>query len=177
MNRIRSGIYFILPVWILILTIGRTRVFAQDQPFTNRARNAIYLELLGANQLYSLNYDRLIGTSSNQHWLFGYRVGGSLVGKHLVKSRVIGELYTLLGPQKSHLELGLSSSLGRNVNDIAPYGGSVNVLVSPVIAYRLQEPAGPSCFRVSLSPYLAFNKQPGGNTTGLLIGVSFGRSF
>lgn len=161
----------------LLLAVYGHCALAQDKSFPFQARNAIYLELLGPNQLYSLNYDRITTASTSQRWLFGYRVGGSLAGKNLIKSRVIGELYTLLGQRKSHLELGLSASVGRNVYDSAPYGGPANAFVSTVVAYRLQEPKGPSCFRVSLSPYVAINNQASSRSTGLLIGLSFGRSF
>lgn len=162
---------------ILLFAIYGHLTLAQDKPFPFQARNAIYLELGGPNQLYSLNYDRIIVTSTKQHWLFGYRIGGSLAGENLVKSRVISELYTLLGQHKSHLELGISSSVGRNVYDNAPYGGFVNVFLSPVVAYRLQEPKGPSCFRVSLSPFVELNNQSSSRYTGVFIGLSFGRSF
>lgn len=161
----------------LLLTVYGHLTLAQDKPFPFQARNAIYLELIGSNQLYSLNYDRIVATSTNQNWLFGYRVGGSLAGKNLVKSRVIGELYTLFGQHKSHLELGLSASAGRSVYDVAPYGGAANLLLSPVIAYRLQEPKGPSCFRVSFSPFRELNNQRNNQSTGILFGLSFGRSF
>ncbi len=170
------GIYYFRGLTLLFTLCGHLAL-AQDKPFPFQARNAIYLELGGPNQLYSLNYDRIIGASTKQQWLFGYRVGGSIAGKSLVKSRVIGELYTMLGKHKSHLELGISSSVGRNVYDNAPYGGSVNVFVSPVVAYRLQEPRGPSCFRVSLSPFVGINNQGSSRSTGILIGLSFGRSF
>lgn len=152
--------------------------YAQNNPFSCKARNAIYLELLGANQAYSLNYDRLVGSTTTGSWFFGYRVGGSLLGKHLVESRAVGELYALLGKQKSHLELGISSSLGRNWQyDQSPYGGSANVLVAPVIGYRFQEPGGISFFRFTLSPSFTINGQANTNGHGLLFGIGFGRSF
>ena len=172
----KRRIYFFRCLTAFLLMYGHLTL-AQDKLFPFQARTAIYLELGGANQLYSLNYDRIIGTSTKQHWLFGYRIGGSLAGKSLVKSRVIGELYTLLGQHKNHLELGISSSVGRNVYDNAPYGCPINVFLSPVVAYRLQEPKGPSCFRVSLSPFIGLNNQNNSRSTGVFVGLSFGRSF
>jgi hypothetical protein len=168
----QNKIYF-SGLLILLLIINSQLVVAQEKPF--QTRNAVYLELLGANRLYSLNYDRIILVSDKKPWLFGYRVGGSLAGKNLVKSRVVGELYALLGKHKNHLELGMSSSVGRNVTNNALYSSSANVLISPVIAYRLQEPNGPSCFRVSLNPFIGINYQE--TSRGILVGLSFGRSF
>ncbi|WP_461077932.1 hypothetical protein [Spirosoma flavus] len=165
---------YIFGILILLFVLP---VLAQEEPFPFQARNAIYLELAGSNPLYSLNYDRIIATSQKQHWLFGYRAGGSLAGVKLTQSRVVGELYALLGKRKSHLELGLSSSLGRNYDRNYPDVGSVNVFVSPVIAYRIQEPKGPSCFRVLVNPFIVLNGQQNTRSRGVFFGLSFSRSF
>jgi|GEM_PF-6011340 len=150
--------------------------FSQPEPVPFKARQSVYVELAGTNQLYSINYDRIIGASAKS-WLFGYRIGGSLAGRQLVRSRVIGEVYTLLGQQKHHLELGLSSSIGRNwTYTQTPYAGSVNIQFAPVVAYRLQEASGPSCFRFSVSPAVVENEQENSGLS-LYVGIGYGRSF
>ncbi|MBD2704255.1 hypothetical protein IC229_26665 [Spirosoma sp. BT702] len=164
-------------IQILLFAVFESPILAQDKPFPFQARNAIYLELGGSNPLYSLNYDRIIATSPKLNWLFGYRAGGSLAGVKLMQSRVVGQLYALLGQRKNHLELGLSSSVGRNYDTNYPGAGSANIFVSPVIAYRLQEPRGPSCFRVIVNPFIVLNSQENSRSRGVFFGISFGRSF
>ena len=173
------GKYYQSFIVAVFISLSTSRCFSQEKQALFKAHNAVYIELLGANhELYSINYDKIVSYSQRTGWLLGYRIGSSLLGRHLVKSRLLGEFYGLLGREKNHLELGLSSSLGRNSSyDWSPYGGPANLFISPIIAYRLQEPSGPSCFRVSISPFLKLRNQEGGSNTGVTIGISFGRSF
>jgi hypothetical protein len=172
----KTVLYFASITSLLSLVTAIT--FAQDKAFPFQARNAIYGEVGGINQVYSLNFDRLVLTTPSQAWLIGYRVGGSLAGKQLVRSRLVGEIYALFGEHNSHLEIGIGTSLGRNWSyDKSPYGGSLNMFVSPIVAYRFQPPGGISFFRVSISPSITINSRDNRNSHGYPIGIGFGRSF
>lgn len=147
-----------------------------DTTATDRIRNAVYLELLGAGGLYSINYDRHIAGA------WGVRAGYSQVGAWMalrdgtIRTMPVHFVYTP-SASRSGLELGAGamfywddsdSFLGWQVSDEFRVSASFNV------GYRYQPAEGGFLFRIGFTPFVGYND---GLRAGPFGGVSFGYAF
>ncbi len=87
-------------LFCLLLNFG----YCQAQglsPF--KARNTLYLELLGSGGVYSVNYERLFSVKTDR--AYGFRVGPSF--NFNGPTGLIGELFTIIGAGSHHGDFGL----------------------------------------------------------------------
>lgn len=118
-----------------------------EETSVERAKNTLYLELLGPGLIYSINYERGIADFNLRIGLGGASWGGS--GYLQVP---IGFNYIGLGNDVHHLELGATA----NITSVFYPGETVMaVTFSPIIGYRRQPVGGGFNFRAGLSPIIA----------------------
>ncbi len=178
----------LLSVLIVILALP-SETFAQNEPQTFTAKNAVYLDLGGNAGQYAFTYGRLIHQKgvlkvmgSVGFSLWADRVEGSTVFNPAVPLEVSG----LIGGGNHHFELGLgvtphlATSLDfdtetSELEDKVVFGS----LIPLRIGYRYQKPEGGFFFRVGYTPF--FNVPVGGREdwvfTPIFAGISFGKSF
>ncbi len=145
-----------------------------------RAKNSMYLELLGNGGLYSLNYDRMLSNN------FGVRLGVSRIGFDIATldqdpdaDGKIGvstlSLMTnyLVGQGKNCLELGIGAMAAFASADVDGVGGvsGEGLSATGTIGYRIQPLDGGFLFRVGFTP--AYNKDGFSTWFGISLGAAF----
>ena len=142
-----------------------------------RAFNAIYLEIAGNGDTYSLNYDRLLFQRSE--FKMGLRVG---IGSNLfflpeetsTYPIVPVEAIGMVGRREKHFEFGLGYT--RRFTDNPEL---LHDMYFGRIGFRYQQPKGGLLVRVALTPFISGESNI--RTPGLAFvprfGVSIGRSF
>ncbi len=127
------------------------------------AFNSLFLELLGPGDLFSVNYDRVLGD------VFSLRVGFSFINTSAssaylstASSMRVPLMVSFLGVGGlSHMfEIGLGPVFQISSHSVNSYGfreskGSVSVGAAGIIGYRYSEYDGGFFFRVGLSPTVA----------------------
>lgn len=105
-----------------------------------KARNSLYLELLGSGGVYSVNYERLFSVKANH--AYGFRVGPVLCSNS--PKGLIGELFTIVGSGNHHGNFGLGFRGPYGRDSEGPYFISKRAYLSavPRLSYRYQKPTG-----------------------------------
>lgn len=141
-----------------------------DLASSERARNAVYVELLGAGLLYSVNYDRhLIG---RWHLRGGYStLGSSFTFGDDDRAHLVPVQLAFVSDTEGALELGAGATL---LLDGTNSDWSDTVLASFTIGYRNQPREQGFLFRIGFTPFVGYADRliaaPGG-------GISFGYAF
>ena len=162
---------------IALLFSSSHMAFAQD---ARRAKNSLYLELLGNGGLYSVNYDRMLSDN------FGVRLGVSRFGfdaitldqdpdadaKISVSTLTLMTNY-LVGKGKHRLELGVGAMAAFASADVDGVGGVSGKGLSGTgtIGYRIQPLDGGFLFRVGFTPL--YNKDGFSTWYGISLGAAF----
>ena len=141
------------------------------------ARNALYVELLGAGLLYSINYDRhLIG---RMHARVGYATFGSGFGSGDSKLHLVPMQLMFVSDAEDALEIGAGVTMvvDRGRNAIRPHDSSapssdLRAVASLIIGYRYQPVENGFLFRIGFTPFIGYDGRflPFG-------GISFGYAF
>jgi len=141
------------------------------------ARNALYVELLGAGLLYSINYDRhLIGRMHGRvgyaTFDFGFASGSDNL--HLVPMQ-----FMFVSDAEDALEIGAGVTMivdqGRNAirpHDSSAPSSDLRAVASLNVGYRYQPIENGFLFRIGFTPFIGYDGRflPFG-------GISFGYAF
>lgn len=161
----------IILILIVVLCIS-TNCLAQADTLNVKAKNAVFIELLGSGGLYSINYERVSDD------MISLRVGISPLPEiDLGLAGQIGPGFTipvstsfLLSTDKdSHFEFGIGGAFYYSNREIGYW-------ITPIIGFREQNLIkGGGFARVSFTPLIGIDNE---NKTFLLsFGVSMGKSF
>jgi hypothetical protein len=175
--------------FLVFLTLSQS-TFAQTEPETFTAKNAIYLELGGSSGRYAVNYSKIFHQKGKLK--LNASAGFSMWRDQLNDFKTIWlpviplEVSALYGKSNHHLEMGfgVTSFLGRTLDfnsetleleDKVVFGAFIPVR----IGYRYQKPEGGFFFRFGYTPIIDFPPRTGGNWSlyPYWAGVSFGKSF
>ena len=175
--------------FLVFLTLSQF-TFAQTEPETFTAKNAIYFEVGGSSGRYAVNYSKIFHQKGKLK--MNASAGFSMWRDQLNDFKTIWlpviplEVSALYGKSNHHLELGfgVTSYLGRTLDfnsetleleDIVVFGAFIPVR----IGYRYQKPEGGFFFRVGYTPIIDFPPRTGGNWSfnPYHAGISFGKSF
>lgn len=134
------------------------------EPEVRTANNALYIELLGAGYIYTVNYERTVSD-------FALRagIGYIAVGRRYDEEREsflsvpLTATFIGLGSKRHMFEIGGGITIFRFTGGVeGPYveddygeGERVVVRFTPVIGYRLQPPEGGFFLRAGLTPVMA----------------------
>jgi hypothetical protein len=159
---------------LLCLFFGFSYCQAQDlSPF--KARNTVYLELLGSGGVYSVNYERLFSVKTNR--AYGFRVGPNFYSN--MPAGLIGELFTIVGAGSHHGDfgIGLRGMYGRDSE--GPYFTSKRAYLSavPRLSYRYQKPTGGLMLRAGFTPFIKISEASETKAFRSWFGLSVGYSF
>ncbi|SEG29747.1 hypothetical protein [Algoriphagus boritolerans] len=174
--------------FLVFLTLSQF-TFAQTEPETFTAKNAVYIEVGGSSGRYAVNYSKIFHQKGKLK--LSASAGFSMWPKKF-DSKTIWlpsipiEVSALFGKSNHHLELGmgitsyLTRSLAFNSETFENIDKVVFDAAIPVrIGYRFQKPEGGFFFRVGYTPVINF---PTGGKGGwgfdpYWAGISFGKSF
>ena len=178
--------HFFLLILLLSLTMPSMPSHAQQadaMPDSTReaasasARNALYVELLGAGLLYSINYDRhLIG---RMHARVGYATFGSGFGSGDSNLHLVPVQLMFVSDAQDALEIGAGVTMivDRGRNAIRPHDSSapssnLKAMASFSVGYRYQPIESGFLFRIGFTPFIGYDGRflPFG-------GISFGYAF
>ncbi len=164
---------------LFIFLLSLNKLYAQYRPPIEsfRAFNAVYLEIAGNGDTYSLNYDRLLFQRSE--FKMGLRVG---IGSNLfflpeetsTYPIVPVEAIGMVGRREKHFEFGLGYT--RRFTDNPEL---LHDMYFGRIGFRYQQPKGGLLVRVALTPFVSAESNV--RTPGVAFvprfGVSIGKSF
>jgi hypothetical protein len=145
-----------------------------DSALVGRARNAVYVELIGNGLLYSVNYDRML----TDH--LSARVGASYLGARTdTESASLATFPVMINyltgaRSNHHFEAGAGVTLlTASAEDLDDFeeAGFDGIAGTATLGYRYQRPQGGFVFRSGLTPFFGAG--------GVLVsaGVSLGYSF
>jgi hypothetical protein len=141
-----------------------------------RAANSVFVEIVGAAPVASLNYERLLAGHAGLRAGVGYLRATSVLGNDLDRVEIPVVLGVTLGAGANRLELGAGAVPG-----ILTTGGSkghVETPVTAVVGYRHCRPEGGFLFRLAFTPlYDGWDASWSGNRFIPLGGASFGYAF
>ncbi|SDA90478.1 hypothetical protein SAMN03080617_03304 [Algoriphagus alkaliphilus] len=175
--------------FLVFLTLSQF-TFAQTEPDTFTAKNAIYLELGGSSGRYAINYNKIFHQKGKLK--LNASAGFSMWRDQINNFKTIWlpviplEVSALYGKSNHHLELGfgvtsyLSRTLDFNSESLELEDKVVFDAFIPLrVGYRYQKPEGGFFFRVGYTPIFIL---PTGGREGWIFeprfaGVSFGKSF
>lgn len=174
--------------FLVFLTLSQS-IFAQTEPETFTAKNAIYLEVGGSSGRYAVNYNKIFHQKGKLK--LNASAGFSMWPKKF-DSKTIWlptiplEISALFGNSNHHLELGtgFTSFLTRSLFfDSETFENTDKVVFDAAIpiriGYRFQKPEGGFFFRVGYTPIINFPISGRGqwNFDPYWAGISFGKSF
>jgi hypothetical protein len=170
--------YNILILTLLVYITNSLQVAAQHEFLNNfKAKNAVYLELSGNGDTYSVNYERIL--YQRVEFKTGIRVGiGSnlffLPGEPGLYPVIPVEALGMIGRNRKHFEFGVGYTRRLTEEETLlhdMYFGRVGI--------RYQVPRGGLLVRLALTPFLSAESNI--NTPGLALiprfGLSVGKSF
>lgn len=176
-------------VFLVFLTLSQS-TFAQTEPGTFTAKNAIYLELGGSSGIYAINYGKIFHQKGRLK--LNASVGFSIWPNEKIDSKTIWlpavplEISALYGKSNHHLEMGFgfTSYLDKTtainsetfeLSDKVVFGAIIPVR----IGYRYQKPVGGFFFRIGYTPLFNVPVRAGKSWSfdPYWAGVSFGKSF
>jgi hypothetical protein len=144
-----------------------------------KAKNLVYLELLGNGGLYSINYERMLGNDLSARLGFSYFSVGASTGDSSAKATLVTAplmLNYLVGGKNHKFEVGAgatmiyvsASSSGAGMGSSAE---GVGVAGTGTVGYRYSPNDGGFVFRVGYTPFFG---KGGYQSWG---GMSFGGTF
>jgi hypothetical protein len=167
--------------FVLLMAAGILPARAQE-PSTEIARKAIYVEVLGQGLLYSINYDYRIEEAISLRVGFTRWSTPFIFIRELTATGVPLTVNYLSGERNSHLEAGIGAVLFHfrargswflSESDTESSGNFV--LGTVTLGYRYQPRDGGFVFRIGATPLFTWNE---GEFTGLFFGgISFGYAF
>jgi hypothetical protein len=159
---------------LFCLFLGSGYCQAQElSPF--KARNSLYLELLGSGGVYSINYERLFSVRTDRAYGFRIGPGFNLNGP----TSLVGELFTIIGAGNHHGDFGLGFRGLYGRDSEGPYFTSRRAYLSavPRVSYRYQKPTGGLMLRVGFTPFIKISEASDTRAFLPWFGVSTGYSF
>lgn len=159
---------------LLLIGMSLNVALAQTSDHFKR-KNAVYLELLGAGGLYSLNLDRIL--IANKINKYGIRAGFAAYGDNLTVRKGSAGMYMLTGAGNHHAEIGVNAAIGNRRNPVEMESVRENKFhLVPSVGYRYQKPEGGLFLRAT---FLTFISISGESPKRLFpwLGVSIGTSF
>lgn len=174
--------------FLVFLTLSQS-TFAQTEPETFTAKNAIYLELGGSSGRYAVNYSKIFHQKGK---LKLNASAGFSMWHHRINSKTTWlpviplEFSGFWGKSNHHLEVGLGlftylervpviKSGSFEVTDKVGFSAGM----STRLGYRYQKPEGGFFFRIAYTPLI--NTPIGGGDGWYFFpywaGISFGKSF
>lgn len=171
---------------IMILTLlFQAKAQEKDSLNPDFSKNAVYIEVLGGPQAYSLNYQRLLRSRSG--FIPTYRIS---VSSLVLRKSGVTDVYNyasihfggIIGTRKSAFECSLGLGYG-NIKDeeqsnFMGEGPQRNFLyLTPQVGYRHQGPRKGFLFRANLTPW--FEVSPAIKTLRFTpgFGISIGKAF
>lgn len=127
------------------------------------ANNAVYIELLGASLIYSINYDRRFGDFAARAGLMYFAVGASAGADASASVSLLGiplsATYVGLGSKKHSFEVGggvtiYHASGSSNTLGVKSDGSATTALGHLILGYRLQPVDGGFFLRAGVSPVI-----------------------
>jgi hypothetical protein len=174
--------------FLVFLTLSQS-TFAQTEPETFTAKNAIYLEVGGSSGRYAVNYSKIFHQKGKLklNGSAGFSMWRDKLNSKTTWLPVIPlEVTAFYGKSNHHLEMGfgVTSYLGRTLERISGTFELREILVYDAfiplrVGYRYQKPEGGFFFRVGYTPIIDFPPRTGGNWSfnPYHAGISFGKSF
>lgn len=157
--------------------------FAQCDDAGQKARNALYLDLMGTGGWYGLNYERIV--YNKEKLCIGVSSGVSVTN--------LKDFYRQFNPDFSlpislntfygknhHVELGIGSTFASVVRANEDYVARryLNINLTMTLGYRYQKPEGGFLFRAAYTPILSVYRQIAENGEFKnWFSLSFGYSF
>ena len=149
----------------------------EDTASSERAQNAVYIELGGAGLLYSVNYDRHV--FGRWHLRAGYSTLGSdfWFGDN-GRTHLVPLQFVFVSQTEHAFELGAGLTLVWQSNDPDPLGQPTSdfgaMIPSFTAGYRYQPRDQGFLFRIGFTPFVGYD-----NTLRILPygGISFGYAF
>ena len=150
---------------------------AQNFRDTFQARNAVYVELGGNGDAYSLNFDRIVYQKAMIKAALRAGISTNISffeGESGVYPIVPVEVLGMMGRYQKHLEVGLGYT--------RRFTGNPDLLQDMYfsrIGFRYQSPQGGLLVRVALTPFLSteINRKTPGPALVPRFGLSIGHSF
>lgn len=150
-----------------------------DQSTDRKAKNLVYLELLGNGGLYSINYERMIGNDLSARLGFSYFSVSASAGDSTAKASLVTApvmLNYMLGGKNHKFETGAGAtviyvSASASGGGASMSGEGIGVVGTGTVGYRYSPADGGFVFRVGYTPFIGAN---GFNSWG---GASFGGTF
>lgn len=173
----RAAVLF-LSLGAIVFAAAPARLAAQATP-----ENAIYVELLGSGGLYSLNYERRIGTARARVGFSNWTVDdlfGAGKDRYTVLPLTVSHV---AGSGNHHLESGGGVTIGHTAFSSSFDGSRTSsgfVSLTGLLGYRYQKPASGFIFRAVLTPFYGFGReQVAYPDQGFFpsFGISFGSAF
>ncbi len=179
----------LLVAFILILALP-SEIFAQKEPQSFTAKNALYVEFGGSSGRYAVNYSNIFHQKGKLK--LNASAGFSMWRNKISDFKTIWlpviplEVTAFYGKSNHHLELGFgfTSFLDRTLDfdsealeldDKVVFGAAIPLR----IGYRYQKPEGGFFYRIGYTPF--FNLPVGGREdwvfTPIFAGLSIGKSF
>lgn len=180
----------LIVVFTLISLTFSISTFAQTEPETFTAKNAIYLEFGGSSGRYAVNYSKIFHQKGKLK--LNASAGFSMWRNKMNDFKTIWlpvvplEFSGLYGRKNNHLEMGFgfTSYLDRTLEiDSETFEFSDKVVFGAYIplrvGYRYQKPEGGFFFRVGYTPIINVPVRAGKSWSfdPYFAGISFGKSF
>lgn len=156
--------------------------FAQTEA-SSKAKNSIYIDLLGTGGWYSLNYERLVFS----HGKLDLGVSSGLSLNHFKDfERNLNPDFTLpfslnaIYGTNHHVEAGIGTTLASVVRADEDYYAKryFNINMSLTLGYRYQKPTGGFLFRAAYTPLIPVYRQTSkSDRFKSWISLSFGYTF
>ncbi|MDP2042510.1 hypothetical protein [Algoriphagus sp.] len=174
--------------FLVFLTLSQS-TFAQTEPETFTAKNAVYLEVGGSSGRYAVNYSKIFHQKGKLklNASAGFTMWRDKLNSKTTWLPVIPlEVTAFYGKSNHHLEMGfgVTSYLGRTLERISGTFELREILVYDAfiplrVGYRYQKPEGGFFFRFGYTPIIDFPPRTGGNWSfnPYHAGISFGKSF
>lgn len=126
-----------------------------------KAKNLVYLELLGNGGLYSVNYERMLGNDLSARLGFSYLSMGASSGEASAKATLVTApvmLNYMIGGKNHKLETGAGAtviyvSASAESGGMSASGEGVGIVGTGTVGYRYSPADGGFVFRVGYTPF------------------------
>ncbi|GAB3535195.1 hypothetical protein GCM10027443_23690 [Pontibacter brevis] len=167
----------VLYILCLLLFLLPCHVFAQEFTQNFKALNAVYVEVGGNSDVYSINYDRVVYQRDRFKTAVRAGLGTNLFfleDEDSVYPVVPLEVMALVGNRQKHFEGGLGYT--RRFTDDPEL---IQNMYFARLGFRYQVPRGGLLVRVAITPFISPNSESRTPGVGVIprFGFSIGKSF
>lgn len=157
--------------------------FAQTDGSGTKAKNSVYLDIMGTGGWYSLNYERILFTKDKLD--LGISSGASVThfkdfDRHFNPDLSIPLSLNAFYGKNHHLEVGIGTTFASVVRADEDYDAQryLNINLTMTLGYRYQKPGGGFLFRAAYTPIIPVYRQISENGEFKnWFSLSFGYSF